>query len=352
MSAAGAQPPPLPPCNMLADICVRDGNVYALDSASGSMKWKFATGGPVQTGIALMPEASGVSDVGDALYFGSDDGFVYAVAAGNGSLIWQYNTTSSSQVCDGLIATPVLGAGFPLYTNSTLLLYMGDTCGTMHYVNVNGLNAGKAFWVYKVSSAPIISAASYSFTSGSIVAVCGNSLFLFPWHCVPQMLLANVDPKVPPLVSPNGMIYAALLNVGVVAVQQPGGIQFSVESGSPVIGGMALGADGTLYGNAQGTLFAAYTSGPIAGKINWRSHFYDAASTNVILSNSTVVAGTWSNNAFGVCTQGACAGLLQWSAQLPQSTTAHLFTSGTASRDGARLFVGSLDRSVYCLALV
>ena len=168
------------------------------------------------------------------------------------------------------------------------------------------------------------------------------------------MLLANEDPKVPPLVSPNGIIYAALFNFGVVAVESqpyisPAAILFSVESGSPVVGGMTLGADGTLYGNAQGTLFAAYTSCP--GKINWRSHFY-AASTNVVLSNSTVIAGTWSNNAFGVCTQGACAGMLQWSAQLPQSTTAHLFNSGSASRDGARLFVGSLDRSVYCLALV
>ena len=78
---------------------------------------------------------------------GSDDGFEHAVAAGNGTLIWQYNTTSSSQVCDSLIATPVLGASYPAYTNSTLLLFIGDTCGTMHCVNVNGQNAGTAFWV-------------------------------------------------------------------------------------------------------------------------------------------------------------------------------------------------------------
>jgi outer membrane protein assembly factor BamB len=318
------------------------------------MKWEFATGGPVQTGIALMPEPSGVSDVGDALYFGSDDGFVYAVAAGNGSLIWKYNTASSSQVCDGLIATPVFGSGYPAYTNSTLLLFIGDTCGTMHCVIVNGQNAGTRWRVYHVS-APIISAVSYNFTLSSIVAVCGDSLVWFDWSGITplQTLPAKLDSKVPPLVSPNGIIYVALLNVGVVAVSQypTFAILFSVESGSPVIGGMALGADGTLYGNAQGALFAAYTSGPIAGKINWRSHFYDA-STNVVLSNSTVIAGTWRNNAFGVCTQGACAGMLQWSAQLPQSTTAHLFNSGTASRDGGRLFVGSLDRSVYCLALV
>ena len=119
-----------------------------------------------------------------------------------------------------------------------------------------------------------------------------------------------------------------------------------------MIGAMALGADGTLYGNAQGTLFAAYTTGPIAGKTNWQTHFYQQASTGVTLSNATLIAGTWKNTLFGVCSQGSCSGLLSWQVQLPQSVTAHMFSSVVASSDGSRLYIGSLDHSVYCVALV
>ena len=119
-----------------------------------------------------------------------------------------------------------------------------------------------------------------------------------------------------------------------------------------MIGAMVLGADGTLYGNAQGTLFAAYSTGPIRGKTNWQAHFYQQASTGVTLSNTTLIAGTWKNTLFGVCTQGSCTGLLDWQVQLPQSVTAHLFSSVVASSDGSRLYISSLDHSVYCVALV
>jgi hypothetical protein len=144
-------------------------------------------------------------------------------------------------------------------------------------------------------------------------------------------------------------IYAALSNGAAVALfcmfPSPScSAQFVFEAGGPMIGTMALGADGTLYGNAQGTLFAAYTTGPIAGKTNWQAHFYQQASTGVTLSNATLIAGTWKNTLFGVCALGSCSGLLNWQVQLPQSVTAHLFSSVVASSDGSRLYIGSVLR--------
>jgi outer membrane protein assembly factor BamB len=55
-----------------------DGNVYALDSATGACVWVFdGTDGPIVGGVAL---------AGDILYFGSDDGNLYGVDPTSGAL--------------------------------------------------------------------------------------------------------------------------------------------------------------------------------------------------------------------------------------------------------------------------
>lgn len=56
-----------------------DDQVYCLDAATGEVRWRFFTEGPVR----LAP-----SVVGDRLYFGSDDGRLYCLDRGDGSEIW------------------------------------------------------------------------------------------------------------------------------------------------------------------------------------------------------------------------------------------------------------------------
>ena len=58
-----------------------DGNLYALDAASGTLRWKFQTGDVVH--------ASPAYDRG-ALYFGSWDSFFYAVDADTGKEKWRF----------------------------------------------------------------------------------------------------------------------------------------------------------------------------------------------------------------------------------------------------------------------
>ena len=60
-----------------------DGHMYAVDGETGALKWRFATGGPV--------ESTPVVDDG-VVYFGSFDRHVYAVDARTGEGIWQYPT--------------------------------------------------------------------------------------------------------------------------------------------------------------------------------------------------------------------------------------------------------------------
>ncbi|HEX3351667.1 MAG TPA: PQQ-binding-like beta-propeller repeat protein [Terriglobales bacterium] len=83
-----------------------DGNVYALDGASGALKWKFHTGDVVHASPAI---ADG------ALFIGSWDSYFYALDAATGKEKWRFKTgedhdiynqvgiQSSAAVVDGVV---------------------------------------------------------------------------------------------------------------------------------------------------------------------------------------------------------------------------------------------------------
>ncbi len=83
-----------------------DGNVYALDSSSGALRWKFKTGDVVHASPAL---SDGV------VFIGSWDGFFYAIDAETGKEKWRFKTgededthnqvgiQSSAAVADGTV---------------------------------------------------------------------------------------------------------------------------------------------------------------------------------------------------------------------------------------------------------
>ena len=83
-----------------------DGNVYALDAASGVLKWKFKTGDVVHASPAI---------VDGKLYIGSWDSYFYALDAATGKELWRFKTgedpdmhnqvgiQSSATVADGVV---------------------------------------------------------------------------------------------------------------------------------------------------------------------------------------------------------------------------------------------------------
>ena len=97
-----------------------DGNLYAVDAASGALKWKFATGGEKRFSARHLhgsePAAETAPDPWDcylssptvwngAVYFGSSDSFVYAVDAASGTLRWKFKTG------DVVHASPAMAGG-------------------------------------------------------------------------------------------------------------------------------------------------------------------------------------------------------------------------------------------------
>jgi len=97
-----------------------DGNFYAVDAAAGTLKWKFQTAGEHRfTATHLhgsMPVAEAMPDPFDfylsspvvwngAVYFGSGDGNVYALDAASGQLKWKFHTG------DVVHASPAIAGG-------------------------------------------------------------------------------------------------------------------------------------------------------------------------------------------------------------------------------------------------
>jgi outer membrane protein assembly factor BamB len=97
-----------------------DGNFYAVDAASGQLKWKFATPGErrfagkhLHGGLPAgetMPDPfdcylSSPTVSGGNVYFGSGDGNIYALDAASGQLHWKFQTGdvvhASPAVADG-----------------------------------------------------------------------------------------------------------------------------------------------------------------------------------------------------------------------------------------------------------
>jgi len=85
-------------CDNAYHVALADGNVYfassvtnkvyAIDVASGKIRWTFFTQGPVR----FSPT---VAD--NRVYVGSDDGCVYCLDAANGELIWRYRAGPSNE---------------------------------------------------------------------------------------------------------------------------------------------------------------------------------------------------------------------------------------------------------------
>jgi len=99
-----------------------DSNFYALDAATGTLAWKFTTGGErrfsgthlhgAEPAAELMPDPFDVFLSSPALaqgnvYFGSGDGNVYALDAASGALRWKFRTAdvvhASPAIADGTL---------------------------------------------------------------------------------------------------------------------------------------------------------------------------------------------------------------------------------------------------------
>lgn len=131
-----------------------DGNVYALDAASGALKWKFPTRDVVHASPAI---ADGT------LYVGSWDSFLYALDAATGAEKWRFKTgedpATHNQV--GLQSSPAVADG---------IVYVGCRDSKLYAVDAE---TGAKLWAYDNKGSWVI--ASPAVKDGRVYAATSDT---------------------------------------------------------------------------------------------------------------------------------------------------------------------------------
>jgi outer membrane protein assembly factor BamB len=106
-----------------------DGQVYAVDAATGAQRWAFKTGDVVHASPAL---------AGGVVYIGSWDRNVYALDAATGRERWRYTTGNDTVIYNqiGIASSAAIADG---------LVFVGGRDGKFHVVDAK---TGAAKWVH------------------------------------------------------------------------------------------------------------------------------------------------------------------------------------------------------------
>jgi hypothetical protein len=99
-----------------------DNNVYALDGASGAIRWKVPTGGPIYGTPAIAPDGT--------LYIGSSDGLLYAISTAEQSVRWTFYTGDAIRASAALGPDPEGQAAY--------LVYFGGGDGQIYALDPEG----------------------------------------------------------------------------------------------------------------------------------------------------------------------------------------------------------------------
>ena len=148
-----------------------DGNLYAVDSATGHQVWKFTTAGPVSSTPAVD---------GGGVYFASYDGKFYALDAKSGALKWKFATAGERRFeakglhgmqpftqtiadpFDVFLSSPVLAGGAVFFGSGDGHLYALDTA------------SGELRWKFKTGD---VVHASPAYAAGTVYFGSWDSYF-------------------------------------------------------------------------------------------------------------------------------------------------------------------------------
>ncbi len=185
-----------------------DGNVYALDAASGAKKWAFRTGNNVASSPAV---------AGGVVYFSSTDDNVYALDAVSGAKKWAYRT-------GGQVSSSPAVVGGVVYVGSNYGVYALDA------------TSGAKKWAYRTR-----------FSVASSPAVAGGMVYVGSY---------------------DGIIYAFDAASGAKKWTYPTGGPMGIGSSPTVAGGVVYvgSTDGNVYAldATSGAKKWAYRTGSIA----------------------------------------------------------------------------------------
>jgi outer membrane protein assembly factor BamB len=279
--------------------------LYAIDRASGEMKWRYPSGTEPAASIRSTPVYSD-----GVLYVGANDGNLYAVDANTGSQIWIFRTTGSIRSHPVVIKSSASDPG---------LVIFGSDDDTLYAIHAK---TGDVAWKNTDARADIASALLYDDASGFVYYVASDMQLHGVRASDGKQKWANRTPVSPLNVSPviyeqrlympaGNSVYAFRLNTGARTVTAFLGQGNEIEadiSTTPIITADPEGtSQGLIYfGDRNGNFYC----GTLKGQRRWKQRLDARASAMPVLAGKTRDVGTEKGFVYGL---NAADGSILWS---------------------------------------
>ena len=287
-----------------------DGNLYALNAASGSTLWSYKTGGAVNS--------TPVFDGGN-VYFSSNDGYVYALNASSGGLRWR------RQIKGAIPSSPVVSDG---------MIYTGSSAGSIYAFNESN---GALRWRYSTigkaaTSTPVIANHMlYVSASDGYVYALNASNGLTRWRDLARNVAFTspvIESNIVYIASTNSLLYALRAASGALLWRFTA--PHAVALNAPLV------MNGVVYVGASDQYLYALRS----GKLLWRFKTGGKLNARPTVNNGVVYTGSDDGFLYAL---NARSGAQNWRFQ----TASTVRTSPLIS--GQEVFFGSDDHNVYAL---
>ncbi len=316
-----------------------DGFMYALNSATGALIWKFQTPGGSDSNATV---ANGM------VYFGSSNGNFYALNTSTGALVWSFHIGASSYpasaVVNGVVYLAATNgmvyalnatdgssiwsqplAGFfqpiiaaPLVANGTVYVMVdGD--------NVTALSAGNGSLLWSDND-PSINASTPAVDNGLVYFIDGAGIVhalqaasgAEAWH---SAALGGSSGNTDSVVSANGVVYAIdVLSLNIYAFNGTTGAvlwnTFAPAVADPFTSPAPTVANGILYtGDLDHNLYAYNASN---GSLLWHYQTGNFVESTPSIANGIVYFGSSDTNIYAL---NAGTGVFVWSFQTGGTVT-------------------------------
>ncbi len=246
-----------------------DNYLYSVNAVSGILNWKFKTGTdlPYKWSFDYLLSSPAVSD--NEIYFGSGDGNLYSIDKNNGSLNWKYFTGSRVRSSPAVYKNSVLfgdvnGHFYSLNSENGSLVWEYDTKGGVTQNNMGE----ESFDRSAVISSPAV--------EDDIVCFGGRDGFLYALNAETGRELWTFDHKVSWVISTpailNGIVYTGSSDGHFVqAIDLYTGKEiWRYNTSSLVWGSPAISGNQLYFGDGVGKLYQLDLK---TGEENWSFKF-------------------------------------------------------------------------------
>lgn len=286
-----------------------DHNLYSVNAADGTLRWKFATDGGVVTRPAVYE---------DNIFIGSEDKLLHVVSARTGKVTWTYYTEgcvrSSPRIAEGHV-------------------FFGSDDNHIHAVN---LLSGRAAWKFE-TGAPVRSTPFV--TQDMVYAGCESGDFYcvdfrgnLKWHYKAKMAVTSSPTVV------DGVVYFSSLDSTLYALDAHAGwVIWRFRMGKGSISSPNLMNGLVFVGSADGHIYAidVHTSKEI-----WRFKTEHQVSSSPAIYKDALYCGSADGNLYSLEQR---TGHLRWKFATKGPIT------GTPLVYDDIVYTGSIDHFLYAL---